>query len=216
MATLRKEELKGEQFATLMTLVAKGLSSEIGGNWSADIQNDFHYPNCHLVCNGKQRFFVRNSWPYGKLEISISLDKTELPTSGRSYAFDQLWKESTTSINCSYSKSAGTIAADIKRRLWPSVGKLVSKAIEDGENERKRKAYASEGIAKLMTAIRDAGELRKSSGGEPYIALRLDEGYGDIKPAFYSEGNASISFDLRSLDMESAIKLCEALATISK
>lgn len=216
MTTLRKEELKGEQFATLMELIAKGLAAEIGGNWSVDIKEDYHYPNCHLVCNGKQRLFVRNSWPYGKLKISVSLDKTELPTSGRSYAFDQLWKESTTAINCSYSKSARAIAADIKRRLWPSVGKLVAKAIEDGENECKRVAYQDEQMARLIKAIGNAGEYRdkKNNGTSPYIRLNLPEGYGDIKATFYSEGNASISIELRSLDIESAIRICEALQAI--
>lgn len=209
-------ELKKPELENIVNLLARGLAAEIGGNWSVEISDDYHYAHCWMLLDGKRRLFIRNSWPYGKLEISISLDKTEYPTSGRSYAFDQLWKESTTSINCSYSKSAGTIAADIKRRLWPSVGKLVSKVIEDGENERKRKAYASECMAKLMATIRDAGELCKSSGGEPYIRLNLLEGYGDITPAFYSEGNASVSIELRSLDIETAIKVCEVLATISK
>jgi hypothetical protein len=216
MATTKSVELKKPEFETILNSVATALAAKIGGSWQTEFKEDYHYPCCHLVQDGKTRFWVQNSWPYGKLQFSISLDKTEQPTSGRSYAFDQLWKQSTTEINCSYSKTAGAIAADIKRRLWPSVGELVAKAIEDGDNEKKRQAYEKQGIAKLVEAIGNAGEYRdgNNSGHSPYINLKLGEGYGDIKAAFYSAGNASVSIELKSLPLEAAIEVCKALQAI--
>ena len=217
MATIKAAELKQPELENIVDLLAKGLAAEIGGNWSVEFAKDSHYAHCWLSCDSKRRLFIGNSWPYGKLAISISLDKSELPTSGRSYAYDALWKQSTTEINCSYSKSAGAIAADIKRRLWPSVLELVAKAIEDGENERKRQAYEKEQTARLIQAIGNAGEYRHAnSGHSPYIHLSLPEGYGDIKPTFYYEGNASVSIELRSLDIKSAIVICEAIEALHR
>ena len=67
-------------------------------------------------------------------------------------------------------------------------------------------------MQKLVDAIGDAGDLRKNLSGNPIIDLRLADGYGDVYPQFYSEGNGSVEIKLRSLSVEMATAVCELLA----
>jgi hypothetical protein len=214
MAT--KIELSKEQLKQLGSDIALCLCEQTKQVWTVSYGNDWNIV-IGLHCNGRQRVWAKSGWDKpGMLTCFASMNKEELPPNNRDYKYSEARKGQNTSINVSLSREPEAIAKDIVKRLLPIANELVAAAKLDKDNEQKRQAYETECVDNLTRAIGNAGEYRdgKASGHSPYINLKLGEGYGEIKAAFYSEGNASVDISLKSLPLETAIKVCQALATI--
>lgn len=205
-------------YTAIMASVATELGKLTGDNWTID-RGDSTDWNIYfnLVCNGKRRLWVKPSWDKpGMFTIFTTMEREENSPSNREYEYNKVRKEIATSINCSVSKLPEKIASDIVKRILPASLALVAASAIDREAEAKRIVYATSEMQKLVDAIGNVGELRKNISGNPIIELRLDDGYGDVYPQFYSEDNGSVEIKLRSISVDMATAVCKLLSQFKR
>lgn len=219
MATTNTQLTKTE-FEQFAKAICKALAVQTGDSWTTEFPFDNDWNQCfNLLRYGKKRLWGKPNWDkQGMITFFTSLDSGENPQ-GYSYNYDRARKENTLQINCGMSKTPEKIAKDLINRLVPSAIVLADAAILDVENEKMRQGFAERETARLVDALGSVGNYRQGNGGNsPSIDIRFAEnfdcGYGEVKPSFYSDGKASVAIELRSLPLETAIKICQALATI--
>lgn len=192
--------------------LAKELSIHTGEAWTAAQDNESKWnPWTHLCLDGKQRLWIQNSQDKtGSLHISCTQDRAETPAYGTSYLHDAARKEATTSINVAVSKGPQGIVKDIVRRILPSCLTLAAAANQDIENEKKRVAKEKEVVSQLLKAIGPSGSINHN-GRSLHFSPKDKEGYGSIDVSVYSDTQVSVTLEIRSLSLPTALLTCEAL-----
>jgi hypothetical protein len=192
-----------QRYHTLYTRIA-----ELLPGWTVETRNDANY-NSHFRLIDGQGHVISLNLPSGADRGKVHISG-HWPQNGQYGPFcsPSEVREDSPSINCSLSRGYESIARDIQKRFLPEYLRIFVKCQERIAADN---AYEARKAANWQKLVDTGLILGKLHCGEWRGGVAMNAGYGDVRMSSAD----SVQLDLRSLPIETAIRILRALKGVS-